>query len=283
MNMTDLDDLRYWQPYPGVKRRFVEGPDGQLHLRAKVPEQNEGRVPLYCIHQSPSSSIAMAALIGALGEDRQCAGGDTPGFGESDPPLRPPEISDYASAHACMVNSLGWGAQLDVMGFFTGSKIAVALAQMWPHRVRRLILLGAPLYSDEELDQERRTYRPDLYDWDAGHLISWWAHLKAGAPSSETAPYPLSLFARHFAEIQRGGPNSWWGHRAAFNMNLRDELPKVAQPTLVMCTADPQGEKSQGAADLMPRGKQVSIPYMGQGLLDLQTAKIADILRDFLN
>lgn len=283
MLTDDPDSLRYWRPYPGVVRRFVDGPDGQLHVRVKDTRAVGSHVPLYCIHQSPSSSVAMAALVAAMGEDRPCAAGDTPGFGESAPPAQPPDISDYASAHGAVVDVLGWAGPVDVFGFFTGSKIAVALALARPQQVRRVILLGAPLYTDDELEQERATYRPDVYDWNADHLMGWWNHLRAGAPSTEDGPYPLSLFARHFAEIQRGGPNSWWGHRAAFNMNLRDELPKVTQPALVICSADPQGEKSVKAADLMPQGQRMDVPFMGQGLLDLHTGEIAAILRTFLD
>lgn len=283
MSNEEADALKYWQPYPRVARRFVEGSEGQLHVRVKAGVSESSSAPLYCIHQSPSSSVAMSALVAAMGESRSCAAGDTPGFGESDPPLEQPEISDYARAHGEIIGGLGWIGQVDLMGFFTGSKIAVALALAWPQRVRRLVLLGAPLYSDEELEQERNTYKPDIYDWDARYLNNWWAHLKAGAPSTEAEPYPLSLFARHFAEIQRGGPNSWWGHRAAFNMNLREELPKVKQPTSVICTADPQGEKSQGAANLMMNGTRVDVPYMGQGLLDLHTQEVCGVLRGFLD
>lgn len=277
--MTTDDDLKYWRPYPGVQRQYVNRPQGQLHLRSKAPESSTDAVPLYCIHQSPSSSVAMAALVEDMGTDRSCAAGDTPGFGESDPPLTPPEVDDYAVAHGAMIDALGWQGPFDLFGFFTGSKIAIALALQRPQQVRRLVLLGAPLYSDAELEQERTTYRPDVYDWDADHLMNWWAHLKKGAPQ----PYPLTLFTRHFAEIQRGGPQSWWGHRAAFNVDLREWLPKLDQPTLVLCSDDPQGAKSKQAVDYLKHGQRLDLPYMGQGLLDLHTEEVCVHLRAFLD
>ena len=269
----------YWQPYSGVTRRFIDGPDGQLHVRVKETKPKSDLPPLYCIHQSPSSSVAMAAVVANMGNDRLCAAGDTPGFGESDPPHSPPDIEHYASAHGAVIDALEWTGPVDLFGFFTGSKIATALALARPQQIRRLILFGAPLYSDDELEKERTTYKPDEYDWEARHLMKWWRHLKAGAPQ----PYPLPLFTRHFAEIQRGGPNSWWGHRAAFNVDLREWLPKVAQPTLILCSADPQGEKSHSAADLLQNGSRLDLPYMGQGLLDLHTDEVCGHLRSFLD
>ena len=274
-----LDPSPYWQPYPGVKRRFVDGPHGQLHVRVKTTDDTSAKTPLYCIHQSPSSSVAMAAVVAEMGNDRPCAAGDTPGFGESDPPPSPPSIEDYAQNHGTIVEALQWTGPVDVLGFFTGSKIAVALAIARPQQVRRLILFGAPLYTDAELEQERATYKPDEIDWEASHLMKWWAHLKAGAPQ----PYPLSLFTRHFAEIQRGGPNAWSGHRAAFAVDLRDWLPRVNQPTLVLCSADPQGEKSRDTAKLLPNGTRLDLPYMGQGLLDLHTEAVCGHIRAFLD
>lgn len=72
------NDRRFWRPHPGVKRQFVDGPDGQLHVRSKgLDSDTKTSVPLYCIHQSPSSSIAMAAVVAAMGEDRPCAAGAT--------------------------------------------------------------------------------------------------------------------------------------------------------------------------------------------------------------
>ncbi len=276
---TDDLERAYWQPYPGVRRTFVDGPEGQLHVRVKTLDPTATLAPLYGVHQSPSSSVALAALVAEMGNDRPCAAGDTPGFGESDPPAEMPSIDDYAAAHLSILDALAWEAPIDLFGFFTGSKIVLAMARAQPERFRRLVLMGAPLYSDDELESERTTYRPDDYDWDGAHLMKWWQHLKAGAPE----PHSLSLFARHFAEIQRAGPDSWWGHRAAFDVDLRDWLPQVAHPVFVLCTDDPQGAKSTGAADLAPNGQSLELPYPGQALLDLHTDEVCSHLRAFLD
>ncbi len=261
-----------------IQRQFIDGPWGQVHVRVARPAA-ASRPPLVLIHQSPSSSVAMTALMPGLAVDRVVIAADTPGFGESDPPPSAPEIDEYARAHGAAIDALGLGDMIDVMGYFTGAKLAAALALQRPGQVRRVVLFGAPLYTAAELAAERATYAADVYDWDAGHLMKWWSHLKRGAPEG----YPIDLFVRHFAEIQRGGVNSWWGHRAAFNYDFAEHLPKITQPVLVFRTDDPQGAKTERARPLLRDGRIVVLPYMAQGMLDLHADEIVSHLQVFLD
>ena len=262
-----------------LRRTFIDGPHGQMHVRIADPGKHTARPPLYCIHQSPSSSVVYIPILKSMGTDRRSAAGDTPGFGESDPPSYQPEITDYANAHGAALDAVGFNGPVDVMGFFTGSRIAIALALQRPHQVRRLILLGIPIYSSEELGSEKVAYSQDLYTWDGAHLKKWWKHLQRSAPKG----YPINLFVQHFAEIQRGGPDSWWGHRAAFNYDAAKHLPKLDIPVLVLCTDDPQGQKSHRAKEFVNRAKFIDLPYAGQGLMDLHTDDMVAHLRKFLD
>jgi pimeloyl-ACP methyl ester carboxylesterase len=266
-----------------IRRQFVDGPFGQLHVRT-AGRRDAAKPPMVLIHQSPSSSVTFETLMPVLAADRFVLATDTPGYGESDVPrgfsdAAPPAISDYARAHGAAADALGLAGPLDVMGYFTGAKIACELALQRPRQVRRLILFGAPIYTPEELAAERATYAPDVYTWDMAHLIKWWDHLKRGAPPG----YPISLFVRHFAEIQRGGPKSWWGHNAAFDYDFAQHLPKLGLPVLVMRTDDPQGAKTERARPLLKSARFVVLPYMAQGLLDLHTAEVAGQIRAFLD
>ena len=260
------------------RRQFVDARFGQMHVRTVAPARPV-HTPLYCIHQSPSSSLIYVPLLETLGNDRLVAAGDTPGFGESDKPDAMPEISDYAAAHGDVIDAIGMQPPYDLVGYYTGSKIAVELALQRPQAVRRLVLFGAVIYTDEEQAAEQHLYRPDEYRWDAAHLMNWWQHLRRGAPDE----YPIELFVRHFAEIQRGGPDSWWGHRAALRYDLRAELPALAQPVMLICGRDPQGEKSRRALEYLQNVTLVEFPYRVQGMLDLHTEEVCGALRDFLD
>ena len=261
------------------KRMFIDCEFGQMHVRMSEKSPNQDRHSLYCIHQSPSSSVVYDPIIMKLGNSRFVAAGDTPGFGESDEPNFLPEISDYAKAHASILDNLDTSDKVDLMGYFTGSKIAIALALQRPEMVRKLILFGIPIYSDKELSDEKKLYRKDEYSWDGKHLMNWWEHLKRNTPEE----YPIELFVSHFSEIQRGGVNSWWGHRAAFNYKPELHLPKLSLPVLILCTEDPQGYKSLKAEKLINNCKLVKLPFKGQGALDIHTNTITKHMLDFLD
>jgi pimeloyl-ACP methyl ester carboxylesterase len=256
-----------------VRRRYVDGPFGQVHLRAggasgKAP-------PFYAIHQSPASGRIYEPLLVELARDREVAAGDTPGYGESDAPAEPPTIADYARAHGAALDALGWST-VDVMGYYTGSRVAVELALQRPLQVRRLVLLGAAIYRDDELARERATYAERVPDWKMSHLKAWWDHLKR----HRNPDYPLDSFLRDFAEIQRGGRVSPWGHAAAHAYHLEEKLPLLRQPVVVICTDDAIGAISRRAATYLgTNGRLVDLAVPGQGLIELHTARVAAILR----
>ena len=133
-----------------VRRRYIDGSYGQIHIRIAAPEPEAGRVPLLCFHMSPNSSRIYQTFLGHMGTDRLAVAPDTPGFGESDPPPSQPSISEYAAAMTEVMDALGLD-QVDVMGYHTGSETCVELALQQPDRVRKLVLTSAPIFSDEEL------------------------------------------------------------------------------------------------------------------------------------
>jgi len=257
-----------------LKRQFIDGPEGQIHLRAG----GAGERAFYAIHQSPASSRIYEPLLKELSRDRRVAAADTPGYGESDPPPSLPSISDYARAHGAVLDALGYGS-VDIMGYFTGSRIAVELALQRPRQVRRLILLGAAVYTPAELSQERTTYAEREPDWEMSHLKGWWDHLK----NHRNPAYPLNSFLRDFSEIQRHGRVSPWGHMAAHAYSLVEALPKVRQPVAVLCTDDSIGAISMRASAYLSTGRTIRLPYPSQGILELHTKEIAEQVRQWFD
>lgn len=268
----------YWRTPEGVSRRFVDGRFGQIHYRIARPSRPQ-RVPLMCFHLSPSSGRIYARLLAAMARDRIAIAPDTPGFGESDAPPEPPEIADYAAAMGEVLDTLEIGA-VDLLGYHTGSKIAVELAQQRPQQVRRLVLVSAPIYSPEELTSQKADYAARPLSDDGAHLkAAWDSQWKWRAKDT-----PIALVQREMTEGLRGGDKSWWGHRAAFNYAHADNLPNVSQPVYVLCPKDDLFEATQRAADYIGNGRIVDMPgWAGHGMLDTHTGEVAEILRLLLD
>lgn len=94
-----------------------------------------------------------------LGDARACVAVDTPGYGDSDPPVDSPSIADYGRSLLSFLDDLQMTGVLphgpcDLMGYHTGSVIAVWIARHYPKRIRRIILVSLPA-----LDEETRLSR----------------------------------------------------------------------------------------------------------------------------
>ena len=112
-----------------LRRDYATGRFGQMHYRYARPATPTGKRPLLMFHMSPYSSFIYEIFAGEMGRDRLAIAIDTPGFGASDPTPAAPEIGDYAGAMEELLDALDL-AEVDVMGYHTGSKIAVELARM---------------------------------------------------------------------------------------------------------------------------------------------------------
>ena len=261
-----------------VRRSYVDGPCGQLHMRHAGPAHPTGR-PLLALHLTPGSGRMFEPLLAELGTDRFVVAPDTPGYGASDAPPSPPTIRDYAAAmsvllDACQVDTV------DLLGYHTGSKIAVALALAEPARVHRLVLVSAPNYSSAQLRQQRRSLaRPVEPVEDGTHLLTQWQGLCSWRGPGQT----LDMVQEEFAAQLQAGPRAHWGYRAAFDYPHAQHLPRVPHPVLVLCPEDDLEEPTIAASSLIANGRLQRLPGWGHGLTRVRTIEFARLLRAFLD
>ncbi|WP_122816776.1 alpha/beta fold hydrolase [Nocardioides pantholopis] len=258
-----------------VRREYVDGPEGQVHVR-RAGRPGEGGRPLLCLHLSPGSGRMYEELLAELGAGRFALAPDTPGFGASDPPRDGPAIATYARTMLALLDHYGL-PEVDVLGYHTGSKIAVELALAAPDRVRSLILVSAPHYTDEELAaQERQLAVPRRPEPDGSHLVRQFTELVRWAPAGT----PLELLQREFAEQQRAGEQAHWGYLAAFAYRHADHLPRVRQPVLLLCPGDDLEEPTLRARDLIATGRFLHLPEWGHQMMVTRTAEVAALVRE---
>jgi pimeloyl-ACP methyl ester carboxylesterase len=262
-----------------VLRAFARSPWGQLHYRIARPAASPAGIPLLCLHMSPSSGRVFAPLLGELGRDRVAVAPDTPGFGESDPPPAPIEIADFAAANFGLLDELGLAGPVDVLGYHTGSLTAAEMARQRPARVRRLVLVSAPVFTARELAEFRAAYAERPPAEDGSHLVEHWRAIRRWADAGQS----LDLAMVHFAEHLRGGPTAWWGHRAAFNYELGPVLGELPQPILVLNPEDDLHTHTLRAAPLLRHGRIHELPGWSHGFIELRAAAVAALLRQFLD
>ncbi len=258
-----------------VRKEYVDGPEGQVHV-LRAGEPGRGERALLCLHLSPGSGRMYTELLAEMGRDRVALAPDTPGFGASDPPASEPDIATFARTMLAVLDHYDID-EVDVLGYHTGSKIAVELALLAPQRVRSVVLVSAPHYTDEELERQRRELAvPRVPQADGSHLVRQFTELVRWTP----AETPLALVQREFGEQQRAGAAAHWGYLAAFDYQHAEHLPRVEQPLLLLCPGDDLEAPTLRAAELLRHGRFLHLPEWGHQMMITRTGEVAALLRE---
>ncbi len=128
-----------------LRKMYVDCRFGQLHLHTSFPSSGgfDELTPLLCVPPTGQTGRTFQPLLRDLGRDRSVYAPDLPGSGESDAPEQAPTVADHVAAYADLIDSLRL-KQVDVLGYQSGSPVAIELALARPEQVRRVILLGVP-------------------------------------------------------------------------------------------------------------------------------------------
>lgn len=272
---------------PSRRRTYVDSRFGQLHVTTTSPAAKAPRAgtrpPVLCLPMSPRSGRDFDEFATHLANRRVVHCPDVPGYGGSDPPPGPPTVDDYA---ASILDSLdrrdGMGRRkpVDIVGQHTGAAIAVEMARQQPARIRRLVLVGVPMFEARELDDLRRAFaKPRPYFEDPDFVGTAWkrdlAALKGGL--SEAA------MLLRFTEIMRAGSRSWWGFNAVFSYPMRERIATLRQPVLTIALDERLQAPTREAATLVPGGRCLELPELSGAALDFAAERIATAARAFLD
>jgi pimeloyl-ACP methyl ester carboxylesterase len=261
-----------------VTRAYAAGRHGQIHYRRAGPD--EAVRPVLLLHVMPISGYVYEPFMGEMGRERTTVAPDLPGYGMSDRPSTQPEIADYAAAMLEFAAGLGWEA-FDVIGYHTGGAIAVDMARLRPERVRRIVMISAPItWRGEELAAKRAAYVPKTTFEHADALPGIWRML------CEDKRWGMEPEARRwnmFLERARHLDVPSWGHRAMDNYHLPDILPAIETPVLVLNPEDDVWKVTPRVAPYLRNGRVLDLPGWSLGFLTAKAAETAAIVCDFLD
>jgi len=263
-----------------IKRRFVDGPFGQIHIRDNGSQLTVSP-PLICLHQSPKSSREFAKILPALGRSRRVIAIDNPGHGESDIPatIKDATIENYARSAWAVLDKLGV-SQIDLLGHHTGVKVAVEMAFQHPKRVRRIIGISALILSQEEVDGFRTQFKPIPLDETGSRFTSLWEKsIKYRGPGVSLEDLALS-----YIENFRSGEAYEWGHIAAFEYAAKfaERVSQLPHPIYVINPNDMLYELTPRVMPLLKNGTLIDKPDWGYGFMDTITEDTVALLNDIL-
>jgi pimeloyl-ACP methyl ester carboxylesterase len=266
-----------------VRRVYADGPFGQIHYRIAMPAAPTDRPPVLCLHQSPKSGRDFEALMAVLGEERCCIAPDTPGYGDSDAPPAPPTIADYGTAMLALLDGLqGEGivppGPVDLMGYHTGGAIAGWMARQWPERVRRLVFISlAAMAPDVRRERLAAMHIFPVPCADASNIGALWT-LTETLNDERLDP---EWRQRALGECLRSGARLPWGFRAVYDHDVMADLTMIGQPALVLRPRDDLWAETQAGFTLLRDARLVDVDA-GNGFLDLDTDRVAQLVREFL-
>jgi pimeloyl-ACP methyl ester carboxylesterase len=284
----DVDWRRHqrWVMLEGAPVNVIElGPTGQ-----------QGGQPIVFVHGLSGSWQNWLEQLPAFAAERRVVTLDLPGFGASPMPAQPISIAGYARLLDVLLSELGIDAAAVVgnsMGGFVGAELAIS----FPQRVERLVLVsaaGISTYGEPHvartLPAMRRLQRilAASTAWFASKsdAVAVRPRLREAALGLVVA-HPGRLPAPLAAEQLRGAgkPGFMQALQAVVEYDIRDRLPEIACPTLIVW-GDRDRLIDVGDADvfaeLIPNSRKVVFEDTGHMAMLERPPAFNALLEDFL-
>jgi pimeloyl-ACP methyl ester carboxylesterase len=266
-----------------IRRTYVDGQWGQVHLR--ICGNGHDLPPLLLLHPTPKSGWIYEYLMPALADGRIVIAPDTPGYGASDAPPAPATMEEHAAALLTLIGDLTAGGiipagPVDLMGYHTGSVLAVAAANIAPEQVRRLVLVSLAAYPPDI-----RAAKTEALDrWpgpreDGSHLNAMWALMQ----SLFDPRIDLDWKHASLTENLRPGKRAPWGYRAVYGYDFQSALDRVTHDTLILNPEDDLWQPTRDNAVRVKGASYVELTGVKHGLFSLETDRIAEVVRAFLS
>jgi haloalkane dehalogenase len=256
-----------------IRKGYADTPEGQIHFRQL--KQVDG-IPLVLLHQTASSGMMFEPMMILLADDFHTIAPDTPGFGASFPPPNLFTVQYLSDSLHTALTSLGVESCY-VFGHHTGSALAVQMAFDHPDFVKRAVLSGPPLLSEEQVNGLRASLKAFGIADDGGHLIHVWDRIRKRDMS-----LPLEIVHREVLLTQSARDAAQGAYQAVFDQPFGKQLASLETPILVTA-----GENDTLRASLEPsykllrNGEMKVIEGAGPYVCDTHPQLLAEILKSF--
>ncbi len=267
------------------------------------PSGSSSAAPIVFVHGLSGCWANWLEQLPVLAGEHRVLAFDLPGFGYSPMPAEPHghgtgiSIAGYARLLDGLLGELGIDAAA-VVGSSMGGFVAAELAIAFPQRVERLVLVS-PAGLSTTMDPHTLRAMPTLRRMERVLSTSsaWFAsrsdaamrrpRLRA-ATLKVTASHPSRLPAALAAEQVRGAgkPGFMQALQALLDYDIRDRLPEIACPTLIVWGDDDRLISVRDAdafAQLIPDSRKVVFADTGHVAMLERPAAFNALLAEFLS
>jgi pimeloyl-ACP methyl ester carboxylesterase len=242
----------------------------------KVRHASEGSgPPVLVLHGWGASIETVASIVSSLAPVANVHALDLPGFGSSDPPPAAWGVQDYCDFVLRFIDVLRIERPLAVIGHSNGGRVAIAIASCRPEIVSRMILID----SAGIRPSRGFTYYRKVGMAKAGKHAARWL----GPPGRRLRELLVGRAAS--ADYAAASPQMRPTLVKLVNSDLREMLPRVATPTLLIWgeqdTATPLSD-GELMERLIPDAGLVVFEGAGHYSYLEQPARFAKIARHFI-
>jgi pimeloyl-ACP methyl ester carboxylesterase len=269
-----------------VRRLYVGGPFGQVHVRLAAPSGPMDKPSIACFHVTPGSGRMFEAALPLLAADRTVMAFDTPGYGASDPPPAPVALGGYADALTAALSALGHGpegAAIDVIGSATGALIAIDLATRHPRWIRRVVMSGTPAFTPGERDSFVADVERQIAARRADAAGAWVTKQLEDTLSIAGRNPPFDPHLAAFADSLLPGERWAWAELAAARFPAEDRLPRITQPVLLFLNPNPRAAATRRTPTLLKSVTVIEPPAPGSMAWQLHPDVMAGHVHQFLD
>lgn len=261
-----------------VRKAYIDSAIGQLHLRyVAPPEAEQRRRPVVLFAASPASGDSYVELLLDLGRDRIALAFDTPGYGESAPPVEPfDHPSQPAQLFADALLDLGLGAS-DSYGHHSGALLALALAAYHPRQVAHVAVSAVPYIRDED---RRAALRARGFTLHRVEQIEALQAIHFNKVSKRPAELPFCRAVSLYADALSSGVRMNWLIRNSYAEGSDQWLRTIRASVLFLQTGNSLRDATWDAAQITPSATIRDRPDLDHFALWTQAAEIATELRN---
>lgn len=249
---------------------------GKTTLPDVIPDFSRGR-PLLMIHAAGSNAHSWHYQYDHLGRAQSPIALDLPGHGRSSGVEGLPSMQDYTDFCVCFLDALKIDSAV-VVGRSMGGAVAMDLAARYPKRVQALVLIATA--AKLEIPQEMI---------DTWHAVTMG---RSGQPFNNLGYSPKTVASRPeviregWGEQIRTDPRVRWGDIVACSkVDLRAQLARISQPTLIIAGADDDATTpamGEVIKDGIPGSRLEVIPDAGHNVTTEQPAAVNAAIDQFL-